>query len=97
MLHFARIGDWQIWIYTDDRGLAAVMGTEVIQYPTGLRSIVFLFCTGRNRKKWQHHMVDVLAWAKAVGCGLAQGPFRIGWRRVLSGWSHSHDFLERPL
>jgi len=80
-------------------GVVAVAGTKLITYDTGLRSIFLLFGTGRHRQDWQQFEADIRAWAKDQGCTLAEGCFRIGWRRIFRrfGWVHTHDFLERAL
>lgn len=94
---FVFSGDWQLWIYRDELGIAAVCCTEVVRYPTGILAIGIRIGTGRNREKWQHHMEDVVAWGKACGCSIAEGIMRKGWRRVLPNWFHTHDYLERTL
>jgi hypothetical protein len=94
---FAASGLWQIWFAVDDAGICAVAGTEMITYPTGLKVIAIRFGTGRERLKWQHFMEDVVAWGRSQGCTMAEGAFRRGWKRVLPGWHHGHDSLERAL
>jgi hypothetical protein len=92
---------WQIWIAVDEAGeVCAVAGTRLIAYDTGLKTLFIYFGTGRRRDIWQHFMADMLEWAKAQGCTLAEGSFRRGWRRVFAAflpWRHTHDFLERVL
>lgn len=94
---YAKRGAWQIWIALDDKGVCAIAATSVITYDTGLKSIAIRFGTGRQRKSWQNFMEDIVAWGKAQGCTMAEGNFRRGWRRVLPGWTHTHDSLERIL
>ena len=89
---------WQLWIAVDSEGsICAVAGTELVTYPTGLLALVIHFGTGRRREIWQHFMEDVVAWGKSRGCVLAEGAMRRGWRRVLPGWSHTHDFVDRAI
>lgn len=92
---YAERGQWQIWIAMDEIGICAVAGTELVTYDTGLKALAVKFGTGRNRDSWQHLMNDVVAWGASQGCKLNEGGFRIGWKRVLRGWNHTHDFLER--
>jgi hypothetical protein len=95
---YAEKGAWQIWIALDDRGeVCAVGATRFIVYDTGLKSLFVIFGTGRQRRSWQGFMADFLAFGKEQGCTIAEGHFRKGWRRILPGWFHSHDFLEREL
>lgn len=82
----------------DREGICAVVGTHFLDYPTGLRAFVIRFGTGRDRQAWDKSGMDeICAWAKAQGCTKREGVFRIGWRRVLTGWLHTHDFLESDL
>lgn len=98
VLGFWRNGTWQCWVIYDERGLAFVGATEVLRYPTGLKTLAIRMGTGRGMKLWKHLMEDVLADAAAsAGCRKAEGQFRKGWRRVLPGWAHTHDVLERDL
>lgn len=95
---YAEQGLWQIWLAINQAGeVCAVAGTRIVAYDTGLKALDIKFGTGRQRKIWQHFMADLLAWGKEQGCTIAEGSFRKGWRRVLPGWSHTHDCLERSL
>lgn len=95
---YAERGKWQLWIALDNAGeVCAVGGTSIITYDTGLKSLFFHFGTGRKRHGWQHVVDEMVAWGKSQGCNISEGKFRIGWRRVLPGWNHTHEFLERVL
>ena len=94
---YAQRGAWQIWIALDEQGVCAVAASSINTYDTGLKSIAIRFGTGRKRRQWQHFMEDVVAWGKSQGCTMAEGNFRLGWRRALPGWTHTHDSLERAL
>jgi hypothetical protein len=97
ILDFSRKGLWQIWIVTRGGEIVFVGGTEIRIFHTGLKVLEIRFGVGADRRAWQHHLDSVLGWAKAAGCSRATGAFRIGWRRVLPGWVHTHEFLERAL
>lgn len=97
ILGFARLGEWQIWLIHDAGEIIFIGGTEIVVFPSGMKGLVIHFGTGRGRKHWSHHMDTVLAWGKHQGATLCNGAFRIGWRRVLPGWTHTHDVLERWL
>lgn len=95
---YAEQGKWQLWIAVDGAGeIIATAGTRFITYDTGLKSIFVIFGTGRLRHLWQHFMADLLVFGKAHGCTIAEGSLRRGWRRILPGWTHTHDFCERAL
>jgi hypothetical protein len=97
IIDLARKGLWQIWTVTKAGQLVFVGGTEIRIFHTGLKVLEIRFGVGKDRQAWQHHLDSVLNWAKAAGCLRATGAFRIGWRRVLPGWLHTHEFLERAL
>lgn len=90
-------GVWQLWLIHDAEGIAFVGATEVIRYPTGLQSLVIRIGTGRGMRSWLHCMDEVLARAKTHGCTKAEGEFREGWARALTGWTKTHVVLERDL
>jgi hypothetical protein len=97
ILDLARRGVWQLWLILDGAAIAFVGGTELVLYPAGLKVLAVRFGTGRGRVVWQHHIETVLDWARAQGCTYSEGTFRKGWRKVLPGWTHTHDSLERAL
>lgn len=94
---WAERGDWQIWVVSDEDEVLSVTGTQIITYDTGLQTLAIRLCDGRERQRWQHYLEDILDWGKQQGCTKAEGTFRIGWRRVLPGWEHTHEFMERAL
>lgn len=94
---FARKGAWQIWLIHEGEEIVFIGGTEVVTFPSGMTGFVIRFGSGSGFKNWLHHMETVLDWGKLQGATLCEGAFRIGWRRVLRGWTHSHDLLERRL
>lgn len=96
-LGFAKRDIWQLWIGEEDGEILYVGGTELVVYPSGLKSLLVKFIAGRKRELWQHHLATVLRWAKLQGCTMAEGICRKGWKRILPGWTHSYDYLEIKL
>jgi hypothetical protein len=97
-LAFARRGDWQLWVASEGEAVTFICATEVVKYPTGLQVLIAQFAVGTGgRSRGASWQKPVLAWAKSVGCELAEGTFRKGWRRVLPGWRCGYVFLEREL
>lgn len=92
----ARRGIWQVWIISEDKDILCIGGTEIISFPSGLKTLSIPFVAGKDREKWLHHMDDVLAWGKAQGATLAEANFRRGWG-VFPGWTHKTNLLERAL
>lgn len=97
VLDLARKGLWQIWVIHDLDRLVFVGGTTITVYETGLKTLEIRFGTGHGRRSWENRIGDVLAWGRNAGCVIAEGNFRKGWRRVLPGWIHSHEHMERLL
>lgn len=93
---FAARGEWQIWIAVNEQGIVAVAGTEIIHYPR-LTAISIRFGIGRERHTWQHFRDDIRAWGKSQGCTKIEGTVRKGWRKVFTGWLHTHDFIEQDI
>lgn len=87
----------QLWLGVEGDQILYVGGTELTVYPSGLKSLLIKFVVGRKRHLWQHHLDTVLKWGKLQGCTISEGVFRKGWKRILPGWTHSFDYLERPL
>lgn len=94
---FARRGLWQLWLVTEAGHVTFVLGTELVDYPTGLRALSLRFGVGERRERWLHLLEQILAFGRAHDCTIAEGDFRVGWRRVLKGWDHTHEFMERRL
>lgn len=90
-------GLWQLWLSLDQGAVRALCATEIRRYPTGLQTLVIHIGTGQGLDFMADCMNELLAEAKANGCTKAEGEFRIGWRRALTGWTHTHDVLERDL
>lgn len=88
---------WQLWVGEENGDVLYVGGTELTVYPSGMKSLLIKFVAGHRRDLWQHHIDTVLDWGKLQGCSLAEGVFRKGWKRILPGWTHSYDYLERQL
>lgn len=94
---FFERGLWQLWLSYDQRDVCALCATEVRRYPTGLQTLVIHIGTGRGLQFMAACMDELLAAAKLNGCTKAEGEFRMGWRRALTGWTHTHDVLDRDL
>lgn len=95
---FLSRGVWQLWVVRDDEGQFVFVGTtEIVSYPTGLTALHWHIGTGKCRESWQHMMGDILSAAKGIGCEVAEGLFRPGWRRVFSDWTVTHVSMEKRL
>lgn len=90
----AVLGEWQLWIAVDEKGVCAVGGSSFVEYPQ-LKAFRIHFGTGRGRKAWQWVVDEMVAWGKSQGAALSEGDFREGWTRVLRGWRKTHVFVER--
>ncbi len=96
---WAETGAWQLWPVIENEEILSLTATELITYPTGLKTIAFRFCVGTDRERWQHYIENILEWGRLQGCTWKEGVTRIGWRRIpiFKTWMHTHDFMEGPL
>lgn len=98
---FVERGIWQLWLVLDDaKRIVFVGATEILIYPTELKTIAWRMGTGDGMDDWLHFMAPILEMAKdECGCSRGEGSFRTGWTRVLknSGWRHTHSILEKDL
>lgn len=90
-------GAMQLWLVTDG-SLLAVCVTEIVQHPSK-RCCRIRILTGRHRRRWQHHLAVIEAWAKARGCAAMELIARPGWSRLLKGHGYAvtHLFCEKEL
>lgn len=87
--------DMQLWVIVEEK-IYAVIVTEIINYP--LRRVCrVLIATGSQRERWQHLISEIENWAADHGCVSMDLLARPGWKRILKGYRHSHDQLEKDL
>lgn len=92
-------GTQQLWVAwsADHRAIRAVMVTQILTFPTGLRAVDVVIVTGEGRRDWVPLLADLEVWARAQDCALVQINARRGWARELSSYRLSHIFLERRI
>ena len=96
-----RAGEMQLWISLaeiDDRAdaIEAVCVTEIVSYPREKRCGI-VFCAGKDRKNWLHHLAGIETWAKAQGCAAFELQGRPGWERALPDWRKTHVILRKRI
>lgn len=80
------VGQVGIWFCEVDGKVAAVLVSEVKQYPRR-RILEMLFAGGGGMKHWRHAAIETLdAHAKQNGCSHIAGIGRPGWARVGGGY-----------
>ena len=92
-------GDMQLWIIWDTKETKAqaVIISQLLEYPTGVKAADIILLTGDNRREWKHMLSTFEEWAKEQGCGLVQATLRRGWARDLPDYKCSHVLLEKQL
>lgn len=94
---------WQLWMAWDDetQHAIAVCATELCEGQDGKVFLNFLFCTGRDMRRWVPLARDIIDWAKRNKAERFEGLFRPGWERVLRdilpGLRRTHVMLEKEL
>ena len=58
-----------------------------------------VWCTGRNRKEWQHLLAEIEHYLKDVGCAECRPTARLGWSKLLKqhGYKATHVVMEKVL
>ena len=92
-------GDWVLWVIYDPEidDILAVVGTDLITYPTGKKFMNLEFATGRERKRWMHLMKHLEQWGADNGCTASSMMCRKGWQSELPDYQMTHVFLEKEL
>ena len=85
----------QLWLVMNNC-LNAVIVTELLTYPTGLKVCGFVIVTGENHQKWLRLAEDIKGWAKENGCERIEGWARPGWAKI-TGWKETHRLIEEGL
>jgi hypothetical protein len=90
-------GSMQLWVVLGEAGEAlALVVTEIITYPLA-KVCVVRGLAGHERERWIHHLADIEAWAKDLGCGRMEVRGRKGMARVLRDYRLTSVYLEKEL
>lgn len=90
-------GEVVLWAIVKDQQVRGVVGTEFVESPTGLRSLVIRYCVGKKLVDWIH-LVDVLEdYAVNNGCQKIETWARKGWAKHLPDYRMTHVLLEKEL
>lgn len=85
-------------VWNNDGDMVALIGFELLERAIGDREFRINFVTGRSVGHWIKEVEEpILDMARGWGCVHATGIFRKAFKRHLSDWKHTHDYLERPL
>lgn len=99
ILDFIKSGQWGLWLIWDEEAKQpkAVVVTEILTFPSGLKAANIVFCIGQGRKEWVHLLGELEAWAEQQGCSLFQMWARKGWVRDFKDYKLTHVLLEKVL
>lgn len=89
-------GDWLLWLACEGTDILAAMITRLYVARSG-KCCQILCCGGSRVAIWNHHMVEIEAYAKAEGCVKVIAEGRRGWLRVLDGFSSDWVKFEKVL
>lgn len=89
-------GEQQLWVIGEDGDALAIVVTDIQQYPA-FKACRMMQCAGNDKKRWLHHLDDIKAWARSVGCDRMQAIARPGWAKVLNDFKRTHVILEREI
>ena len=91
---------WQLWMAWDAlaKKPIAVIVTQILVNPTGIKALDVIIVTGRGYKKWATLAEQKIEdWARDQGCTISQAIARKGWAKVFKDHKQSHIFLEKAL
>lgn len=86
-----------VWAIVRDQDVRGVVGTEIVESPSGLRSLIIRFCVGKKLNEWVHLLDEIEAFARASGCQRIETWARKGWAKHLSDYRMTHVLLEKDL
>lgn len=89
----------QLWIVWDEekQESRAVVVTQLLVYPTGMKVADVVIVIGEGRKDWKHLVTILEEWGRKEECGLMQLFARKGWARDMTDYKLSHVLLEKKL
>ncbi len=90
--------DIQLWAVIINREIKAVIGTQLEEYPTGLRSCVILFAGGSGVRRWIEPVLETLeSYAMANDCHRLETYARKGYARHMPDFKLTHVHLQKDL
>lgn len=84
-----------VWADLERKPLA-VFVTQMDDYPRA-RVLSIPLLAGRERKRWEHLLHDVEAWARRSGCTQVEIPGRPGWGRIYPEYEARHVVFVKEL
>ncbi len=75
--------DMQLWIAVDsEQKIQAACITQILIHPRK-KTVLLLFCGGKDVNAWVQFIETIQAWAKFTGCTSAEIYGRPGWEKIL--------------
>lgn len=91
-------GDLWMWcVITDDGEIHATIGTEILTYPSGLKTFMIRWVTGANRKMWLHLLDTLEDCAHHYECERIEAWARQGWVKHLPDYQMKHIEITKDL
>jgi hypothetical protein len=97
LLEDVMAGQVRLWAVVQERGVRALVGTEIVQSRSGLVSCVIRFCVGKRLNDWIHLIDEIEEYARAAGCDRLETWARKGWAKHLPDFKLTHILLEKDL
>lgn len=89
---FAKSGQWQLWIFTQQNEIQAV-GTTSFAYYGNKKICRMETVAGSGREKWIYCLKDIEEWAKLNAC-IGMDVFgRKGWEKVLKPFDYEFEAI----
>ena len=100
ILEGLRLGNYQLWIAHDGRGIRGAAVTRISQVPNGRKLCFCMACGGEDMSEWfDLGMSEIEKFAKRNKCDAVRVSGRRGWRLAMSmrGYKEPFVFLEKAL
>lgn len=96
LLELLTEGKMQLWLVLEGSHISTAVITEIVNYPR-LKQCTIIACVGSGMERWVHLILVIEEWAMENGCRKILAISRLGWKRVLSDYKHTHEYLEKDL
>lgn len=85
----AGAGELLLWVVWDELAKEAfgVVGTTVIDKPSGRRFLDVSLAAGHNHERWVHCIAQLEDHGREMGCQVASVLGRTGWARALTDYT----------
>ena len=90
-------GEVELWVVVEGNEILAIIGTQLCEEPSGMKTLFIKYADGRQMHKWLGMIDEFEAYARANGCEYVEMIARKGWTKRLKDYKMTHVLLEKRL